>query len=218
MMDPAVVEILSSIYLWVIVVCVIGGYVALRIASSNRDKAAFADYQQEPEKFILRARISYAVFVVFLLALIGSLGIVVFQVLQITRPAFPLPFLQSEATEAVATEPTAETQVAPTPTAMTRTATPGPTRTPTASATPTLSAFVPAVIGNTDFQGANVREGPSLGAAVMAKLQNGTEVFLTDRGTVAEDEFVWQQILLEDGSVGWIVAWFLIVDDGGGAP
>jgi hypothetical protein len=210
-MDPNIITILSSIYLWVIVVSVIGGYISLRIAGRNRDKAALADHPDQPEKFVLRARLWYAVFIVFLLALIGSLGIVVFQVLQITRPSISIPFLivETEATpELTATEPAAT----PSPTIVSRTATPAPTRTPFFTPTPTVSILNSARIGNTDFQGANVREGPSLDSSVVAKLRNGTMVFLTERATVVADDFVWQQIRLEDGAIGWIVSWFLIVD------
>jgi hypothetical protein len=216
-MDPNVIEILSSIYLWVIVVSVIGGYIALRVAGRNRDKAAFADYPDEPETFILRARIWYAVFIIFLLAMIGSLGIVIFQVLQITRPAIPLPFLTEEPDVTLVLTET-EVPASPTPTLAFRTATPAPTRTPTPLPTATVSAFQAARIGNTDFQGANVRESPSLDAPIVAKLRNGTPVFLTERATVTADDYVWQQIRLEDGSVGWIVVWFLIVEESAQGP
>ena len=118
---------------WLIVVAlvfvagVVGGYITLRAANYYRDQAAFADYPARPEALLLRARIFYGLFVIFLLALIAGLGIVVFQVLQVVRPPDVDPTPAATSTVTASPPPPSNT-----PAAASITATPVPTSQPSA--------------------------------------------------------------------------------------
>ena len=83
---------------------------------------------------------------------------------------------------------------------------------PTPTPGPTFPPVVPGVrvIGNTNYQGANVRQGPSLNAPIVAKLINGTEVLLLDTASQEADGFTWQRVLLENGTTGWVVGRYLL--------
>ncbi|HUF39083.1 MAG TPA: SH3 domain-containing protein [Anaerolineales bacterium] len=206
-MNPDVLEILRSVFFWIMLLGVIGGYASLRIANRNRDRAAFIEYPDNPEKFLLRARIAYAMFVVFLLVMIAGLGIVVFQILQVYRPAFNLPVLEPSPFAPTAT---ASPEATATPTAFIRTATPTPTRTPTPLLTATPEIGFQARIGNTSFQGVNVRAGPGIENEIVAKLSPGTPVLVYDEAVIEADGFGWRHVQLEDGIEGWIAEDFLV--------
>lgn len=200
--------LLRNVFFWVFVVGAVGGFIMLRVANHFRDRAAFADFPDRPEKFLLRARIFYGLFAVFLLTLIAGLGVVVFQVLQVVRPAL-VPETPTAVTLVTATP--SETTLPATPTIRSITATPVPTFTPEPTATSSSAGdLLPGVIGNTNFQGVNCRETASLSGQILAKLVNGTSVLIVNGSVVDSEGYTWQQVQLEDGRLGWIVADFLI--------
>jgi hypothetical protein len=205
-MNPEVLDILRGVFFWVMLVGVAGGYISLRIANRNRDRAAFIEFPESPEKFLVRARIAYAVFIVFLLAMIGGLAIVVFQILQISRPVFP--------GTAAPTQTSIPTPLTPSPTAtatiIARTATPVPTSTPTPAETEIPGIASQARVGNTGFEGVNVRSGPGLGNPVIAKLSPGTIVGVFDEPPVEADGYDWQHVWIDETMDGWIAEDFLI--------
>jgi hypothetical protein len=206
-MNPEVVEILQGVFFWVMIAGVIGGYIFLRIANRNRDRAAFIEFPDSPDKFLLRARIAYAVFIVFLLAMIGGLGIVVFQTLQIYRPSFPIAVLSPSATPVLPVgtpEPTA------TATTRTRTATPVPTGTQPPPESPTPVFGYQARVGNTNFEGVNVRAGPGLENDIVTKLSPGTLIDVFDEPAQAADGYDWAHVRIDEDTEGWIAANFLI--------
>jgi hypothetical protein len=61
-----------------------------------------------------------------------------------------------------------------------------------------------AVISTTDGDRLNMRSQPELGASVVARLENGTQVVLLD-GPVAGDSFTWWQVRINSGLTGWVV-------------
>jgi hypothetical protein len=205
-MNPEVLDILRGVFFWVMLVGIAGGYISLRVANRNRDRAAFIEFPESPEKFLLRARIAYAVFIVFLLAMIGGLAIVVFQILQIYRPVFPGTAAPTLTAIPVPLTPS------PTATATTivRTATPVPTSTPTPAETEVSGIAYQAKVGNTGFEGVNVRSGPGLDNPVVAKLSPGAIVGVFDEPPVAADGYSWQHVRIDETMVGWIAEDFLV--------
>ncbi len=205
-MNPEVLDILRGVFFWVMLAGVVGGYISLRIANRNRDRAAFIEFPESPEKFLLRARIAYAVFIVFLLAMIAGLAIVVFQILQIYRPVFP--------GTTAPTQTSVPTPFTPSPTAtattIVRTATPVPTSTPTPAETEIPAIAYQATVGNTGFEGVNVRSGPGLDNPVVVKLKPGTIVGVFDEPPVAADGYNWLHVWIDETMDGWIAEEFLV--------
>jgi hypothetical protein len=208
-MNPDVLDILRGVFFWAMLAGVIGGYISLRVANRFRDRAAFVEYPENPDGFLLRARIAYAVFIVFLLAMIGGLAIVVFQILQIYRPSFLLAGQTATLTPApttAAAEPTG------TPTTRVRTATPNPTSTPLPPETATPDIGYSAKVGNTNFEGVNVRSGPGLENDVVARLSPGTPVEVFNDPPKTADGYTWLHVRIDADTDGWIADDFLITN------
>ena len=206
-MSPEVVEIIRGVFFWMMLVGVVGGYIFLRIANRNRDKAAFIEFPESPDKFLLRARIAYAVFIVFLLTTIGGLAIVVFQILQIYRPSISRAVQQPTVTVVNATD---TPEASSTPTLFVRTATPAPTRTPTPAQTSVPDVQYLARVGNTNFEGVNLRAGPGLNFDIVARLSPGTALEVLDNPSEAADGYTWLHVRIDEITDGWIAADFVI--------
>jgi hypothetical protein len=61
-----------------------------------------------------------------------------------------------------------------------------------------------AVISTSEGDRLNMRSQPELGASIVARLENGTQVVLLD-GPVAGDSFTWWQVRINSGLTGWVV-------------
>jgi hypothetical protein len=146
-------------------------------------------------------------FVVFFIGFIVGVGGFVFNFNQPKISKAPTSTLTPTEFREVIFSPT------PTGTAAPSTRLPTPTEIPTEtpSSTETLEKSNIAIIGNTDGLGVNVRAEPGLLGQIIAKLQDGTSVTLMLEIRL-ENGFRWQQVLLENGSVGWIASQFLITD------
>ena len=214
-MNSAILDIFRNIYFWVFVVSLILGYVSLRLGNHNRDQAAFADFPDKPEKYVFRSRVFYGLSIIFLLAVLAGLVFIIFNVLQIVRPNVNLDL--SKITSAVSgTETPTETSLpepAATETLVRVTATPMPTRTPAPTKETISGEYAIATIGNTNFQGVNVRLEPSTESDIVARLINQTRVFVINTPSISADGYSWRQVQLEDGTVGWIAEPFLIFDN-----
>lgn len=132
------------------------------------------------------------------------------------RAVLPVATARPTALPTVPPTPT----VAPTPTAVppptaTPTATPtaAPTATPTAlptatrTALPTATPIRYAVVGGTGHDGVNVRRAPGF-ASVLTALADGSIVELTGR-TATTAGYDWTEVIVPDGSVGWIAGRYL---------
>ncbi len=209
-------EILTNIFFWLFAGGTLGALVSVRLARRFQERAAFAEYPEDQEKFEFRTKIFYVIFAVFLLAGLSGPGVSAFQFIS-GRGGLALPQVL---TENPGSAPTAEsastpesTEPAPEPT---QTGSVAETTTtedlPEPAATPTNPPGVlgPRVIGNTEYQGANMRAQPSVDAPILAKLRNGTEVLMLDSPSQEGDGFVWHRVQLEDGTTGWVVKWYLL--------
>ncbi len=96
------------------------------------------------------------------------------------------------------------------------TRTPQPTTVPRALATPGPTPPAYALVGVTGRQGANVYREPGL-ADVLDAVSDGTIVQLTGN-TADSSEFVWREVILPDGRVGWLAAQYLVPYDTNQAP
>lgn len=215
-MNSALVHILGNIYFWIFIGSMLCGIVALRLGNSNRDQAAFADFPDKPEKYLFRSRIFYSIAAVFFLAVLAGLVITGYQVLQVVQPqfSFEIPEISAAVERTAVPSGTAEsleeaveiTDAAPT-------LVPTPTNQPEPTATTVAGEYAAAVVGNTNFQGVNVRLEASVGAEIVAKLSNQTKVFVFSEPTIRADGYVWRKVRTEDGVVGWIAEPFLIFND-----
>ncbi len=126
----------------------------------------------------------------------------------LSRP--PLPAGGAPATIIRLTAPaTAE----PTPSSQAPTPTPIPTLTPPpppdrASAPETITAGYFARVFNTDGIGLSVRAGAGTANNILVVAEEGASVLILD-GPVEESDFIWWQLQLADGTVGWAVDRFL---------
>jgi hypothetical protein len=103
--------------------------------------------------------------------------------------------------------PTPQATETSTPTVLpTETPTLTPTVTPTFNPSATPSATPLTAVLTYPF-GTNLRTAPSLDAAVLDVLPEGTVVILLD-GLVETEDFTWQEVLV-DGQIGWLSAEFL---------
>jgi hypothetical protein len=198
-----------NVFLWLTLLCALAAFVSWRMINVYRDKAAFADYDRQA---------GYERWVKILIGLAISFGLSAFLSLivfgfQVFGPPGSFSFLPDRSWTEVPGNVGAATETpamlgSPTVEPPAQTAT--PTTEPSATPTPRINA----VIGNTGFQGVNVREEPGLSGAILSKLTNGTEVLLLD-GSIEVDGYVWQQIEFGTGQPGWVAEDFLIlVEDG----
>jgi hypothetical protein len=199
--------ILTNIFFWLFLAALVGAFFCWKLASSFRDKAAFADFPDDQEKFGARTKIFFTLFVFLVIAAILSAGLLIFQ---LVRSAGGNP-LEETISFSTLTPTLTATPDTPTPTATRdapQTATPRPSLTPS----PTVDALPTMYIGNTNFQGVNLREEPSASGRILAKLINATVVYLLDEPTVQADGYTWQKVRLEDGTEGWVANIFLVTE------
>ncbi len=128
-----------------------------------------------------------------------------------TATATPTSTPTSTATAIASPTATATIQVTSTPPA---TATPLPTPTATPPATPTSVPPTPTpvvylAVAATGGEGVNVRRDPQPDAPRITALRDGAVVQATGQ-RVESDGFVWLEVVIPDGRVGWIAEPFLV--------
>ncbi len=210
-MDSLILDIFRNVYSWAFIGSLAGVFLTLRLANLNRDKAAVVDFPENPEKYIVRSRVFTGFAVIFLLGVLAGLVVVVYDVLPLINSNLSLNPSEAAAVESVTPEPTATQIVIVQPTVenLTPTSTPEPTRT-AGPANPAIPEQIgPAEIGNTNFQGVNVREEPTVSSDIVTKLANRTVVEVLDEPAVDADGYHWRMVKLENGKVGWIAQQFL---------
>ena len=208
-------DILRSPYFWIFSAGILIAFITWRLANRWRDQAAFADLPEDQQVFEMRARIAVAIFAVGMLASFSSLGIFLFELYE-PETGFQLPDFFTAQAEPDPT-PTPIPESTPTTAASQTEAEEGPgaaTQPPPESENPpAASSSGPTgsrVIGNTNFRGLNMREGPTLEAGILAKLMNGTVVHLLGEPVIQADGYLWVMIELDDGREGWVAARYLI--------
>lgn len=213
-MESALIEILGSIYFWIFIGSLLGGLLTLRMANSNRDLAAFADFPDKPEKYIFRSRIFYLLSILFSLAVLFGLVVTGVQVFRVVQPEFSFDISDISAAVERTPVPTGTTLEAEETAAIVEDISESPTPDATSIPTPTPGAeegtIAIAVIGNTNFQGVNVRSDPSLSSEIVSRLSNQTKVFVFSEPIINADNYNWRKVRLESGEIGWIAEPFLI--------
>ncbi len=196
--------IITNLFFWIFFVSLILAYFCWRLAGSSRDKAAFADLPADQQKFELRTKVYFTLFAIFIVAALLGLGLLAYTLIQTRSNSPDEPIRISTLTATPSITPTLPTT------------TPAPSREPTATRAPTgtaTQASLPTLfIGNTSFQGVNMRAEPSLSGKIVARLMNATVVTILDEPTVDADGYTWQKIRLEDGTEGWVANIFLVVE------
>jgi len=196
---------------------ILAAYIAFRLAR-NAGEGQLAEIEEKPHrKFLIRRRLFSILGVLFLLVGISGLGITGLDFYLQNRSLFSIANLQRIVSPNAITATTSVAMTrSPTPAS---THTPSPTRTPRQTLTLTQAAGTPEppgefsgqrVIGNTNYQGLNVRQDPTTKARIVARLVNGTVVFVLDEPPVEADGFTWQHIELVDGKTGWVVSRYLL--------
>ncbi len=125
-----------------------------------------------------------------------------------TPPPIPTPTATTQATTTATIPATATATSSPTPT-VSPTATRAPTATPSATPPPTPTPVMYASVAATNGEGVNVRRDPRLDSPRITALREGVVVQLTGRSAEA-DGFVWIEVVIPSGQVGWIAEPFLV--------